>query len=116
MSNNDEVTETQPIAGVFLGKEEQERLNSFLEIIDLFLSHALPPKLKEVYDIAHSLEGRVAGGFGWTPGGYIDFLNDCARVEEITGLPFSIDKDWAGLSWEDWNDAVDASLKNWKYQ
>jgi hypothetical protein len=106
MSDNDEVIEIQPISGIFLGKAEEERLNSFLEIIDLFLSHALPPKLREVYDIAHSLEGRVAAGFGWTPEGYIEFLSDCARVKEITGLPFSIDKDWGGLSWEDWDDAV----------
>jgi hypothetical protein len=114
MSENDEVTEAQPIAGVFLGKEEQERLQRFLEVIDLLISSALPPKLKEVYDIAHSLEGRVEAGFGWTSEGYIDFLNECVHVKEITGLPFSIDKDNAGLSWDDWNDAIDASLQNWK--
>lgn len=88
-------------------------MDRFLNIIDLFLFEALPPKLRKVYEIAHSLESYR--GFGWTPKGYIGFLNNCACLKEITGLPFSLEENFGGLpSRETWNEAVEASIRNWK--
>lgn len=101
--------------GVFLDVDEQRRLDNFLSDLDLLLGEGKPNKYwRKLFGVFrrlqdYSLESQK--GIGYFPEGYVDLLNDLSLAKRLTGLPYSLEADNAGLpSLKAWDEAVAAAL------
>ncbi len=47
--------------------------------------------------------------------GYVELLNTCNHLVQLTGLPFSLDEDYGGLkNWDAWNTAIEKAVEDCK--
>lgn len=100
-------------AGVPLSEESKYRARGLVEQVEMIFSEILPPKQEELYQKCINL--RETLGHDTTPEGYIDFLNLCHHLFQLTRLPFSLEEDFGGLkTWEAWDIATEKAVEECK--
>jgi hypothetical protein len=91
--------------GIYLEKEERERLDTFLTHIDHLFRLTLSEQQREIYSAYRS--ALVFKNNGMTVKGYLEFLRITNELTALTGIPFSLEADHAGFeSEDDWNALV----------
>lgn len=99
--------------GVRLSDESRNRARELLEHVEMIFFNILPPKQEELY--RYSINLRDMLDYDTTPKGYVEFLNLCQHLVQMTGLPFSLEEDFGGLkSWDAWNNAIVNTIEDCK--
>ena len=91
--------------GIYLEKEEKQRVETFLIHIDHLFRLTLSEKQRKIYDAYKATQ--IFKDNGMTIKGYLEFIRVTKELAELTGIPFSLEADYAGLeSQSDWDAAV----------
>lgn len=99
--------------GVRLSDESRNRARELVEHVEMIFFNILPPKQEELY--RYSINLRDMLDYDTTPKGYVEFLNLCQHLVQMTGLPFSLEEDFGGLkSWDAWNNAIVNTIEDCK--
>lgn len=99
--------------GVRLSNESRNRARQLVENVEMIFFSILPPKQEELY--RYSINLRTMLDYDTTPKSYVEFLNLCQHLVQMTGLPFSLEEDFGGLkSWEAWNNAIEKAIEDCK--
>jgi hypothetical protein len=100
----------RPGVCIYLSEESKAYLENFLDGVDIVFTNMLDKPQKQIY---YNIAGvKLMARIGMIEKGYISFLNACKTLEGLTGLPFSLDEDFGGLSNLDaWDTAVDEAVE-----
>lgn len=91
--------------GIYLEKEEKERVVTFLIHIDHLFRLTLSEKQRKIYDAYKATQ--IFKDNGMTVKGYLEFIRVTKELMALTGIPFSLEADFAGLeSQNDWDAAI----------
>jgi len=91
--------------GIYLEKEEKERVETFLIHIDHLFRLTLSEKQRKIYDAFKATQ--IFKDNGMTVKGYLEFMRVTKELTALTGIPFSLEADYAGLDSEhDWDAIV----------
>ncbi|HXQ35748.1 MAG TPA: hypothetical protein VN843_17160 [Anaerolineales bacterium] len=91
--------------GIYLEKEEKERVETFLIHIDHLFRLTLSEKQRKIYDAFKATQ--IFKDNGMTVKGYLEFMRVTKELTALTGIPFSLEADHAGLdSQDDWDAVV----------
>ena len=91
--------------GIYLEKEEKERVDTFLIHIDHLFRITLSEKQRKIYDAYKAVQ--IFKDNGMTVKGYLEFVRVTRELTVLTGIPFSLEADHAGLeSRDDWDAVV----------
>ena len=101
--------------GIYFEKEEKGRIDTFLSIVDHLFWLTLSRKQRKIYDASRAI--HIFRDHGVTVQGYLSFLEATKELMVLTGLPFSLEADHAGLgSWEAWNAVTDKAFEAVKHK
>jgi len=96
--------------GIYLEKEEKERVETFLIHIDHLFRITLSEKQRKIYDAYKA--AQIFKDNGMTVKGYLEFIRVTRELTGLTGIPFSLEADHAGLeSQDDWDAVVTKAFK-----
>lgn len=96
--------------GIYLEKEEKERVETFLIHIDHLFRLTLSEKQRKIYD-AHKAT-QIFKDNGMTIKGYLEFIRMTKELTALTGIPFSLEDDFAGLdSLREWDAVVSKAFE-----
>ncbi len=99
--------------GVRLSDESRNRARGLVDNVETIFFYILPPKQEELY--RYSINLRDMLDYDTTPKGYVELLNLCQHLVQMTGLPFSLEEDFGGLnSWDAWNNAIEKAIEDCK--
>jgi len=102
--------DTYNSAGIYLEKEERDRVDAFLTQVEHLFWPTLSEQQRNIYDAFRSL--RTLGCQGMTVRGYLGFMRASKELMVLTRIPFSLEADHAGLgSWDAWDTAVTNAFK-----
>jgi hypothetical protein len=88
--------------GIYLEKEEKERVDTFLIHVDHLFRLMLDEKQKRIYDAYKATQ--IFRDNGMTIKGYLEFIRVTKELTSLTGIPFSLEADFAGLdSLNEWD-------------
>ena len=91
--------------GIYLEKEEKDRLDTFLIHVDHLFRITLSEKQRKIYDAYKA--AQIFKDNGMTVKGYLEFIRVTKELTGLTGIPFSLEADHAGFeSQEDWDAEV----------
>ena len=91
--------------GIYLEKEEKQRVETFLIHIDHLFRLTLAEKQRRIYDAYKATQ--IFKDNGMTIKGYLEFIRVTKELTELTGIPFSLEADYAGLdSLREWDAVV----------
>ena len=91
--------------GIYLEKEEKERVETFLIHIDHLFRLTLSEKQRKIYDAYKATQ--IFKDNGMTIKGYLEFIRMTKELTALTGIPFSLEADFAGLdSLHEWDAVV----------
>ena len=91
--------------GIYLEKEEKERVETFLIHVDHLFRLTLSERQRKIYDAYKATQ--IFKDNGMTIKGYLEFIRLTNELMALTGIPFSLEADYAGLeSQNDWDAAV----------
>jgi hypothetical protein len=91
--------------GIYLEKEEKDRVETFLIHIDHLFRLTLSEKQRKIYDAYKATQ--IFKDNGMTIKGYLEFIRVTKELMTLTGIPFSLEADHAGLeSQNDWDAVV----------
>lgn len=91
--------------GIYLEKEEKQRVETFLIHIDHLFRLTLAEKQRKIYDAYKATQ--VFKDNGMTIKGYLEFIRVTKELTNLTGIPFSLEADYAGLdSLREWDAVV----------
>ena len=96
--------------GIYLEKEEKERVDTFLIHIDHLFRLTLSDKQKKIYDAYKATQ--IFKDNGMTVKGYLEFIRVTKELTKLTGIPFSLESDFAGLdSLHEWDAVVTKAIE-----
>ena len=96
--------------GIYLEKEEKERVDTFLIHIDHLFRLTLSDKQKKIYDAYKATQ--IFKDNGMTVKGYLEFIRVTKELTALTGIPFSLESDFAGLdSLNEWDAVVTKAIE-----
>lgn len=96
--------------GIYFEKEEKDRVDSFLSTVNHLLWLTLSKKQRKIYDLYQVVQ--MFRDHGMTVNGYLNFIEATNELMILTGLPFSLEADYAGLgSMEAWSSVSDKAME-----
>ena len=99
--------------GIYLEKEEKDRVDTFLLSVDHLFWTTLSRKQRKIYNAYQAIQ--MFSEHGMTVEGYLQFLDCIRELIVLTGLPLSLEADYAGLgSWDAWNAVSDRAFESIK--